>query len=162
MSGGGGSDGRPRRPGIGALLARGPGGGLPPPAPIDFPSLVLPATPNAFLAAPESHPGPKHRALPPLDLPAERVWRALRGLAADFPRTWRRAEWPELRQAEWVVRTALMNFPDLVNAQVDALPDGRSVVWLYSRSLFGHSDLGVNRRRGVAWLAALDAALAPP
>nr|WP_255575105.1 DUF1499 domain-containing protein [Caldovatus aquaticus] len=55
----------------------------------------------------------------------------------------------------------MLNFPDLVNAQADALADGRSAVWLYSRSLFGRSDLGVNRRRGEAWLAALDAALAP-
>ena len=58
-----------------------------------------------------------------------------------------------------MVRTRLLNFPDLVTAQVDALPDGRSALWLYSRSLFGRSDLGTNRRRAEQWLAALDAAL---
>ncbi len=158
MSGAGGGGGAI---GPGALFARGTGGGLPPPAPIDFPRLVLPATPNACLAAPAAHRGPQHRSLPPIDLPPERVWQAVRGLAADFPRTWRRAEWPAMRQAEWVVRTRLMNFPDLVTAQVDALPDGRSALWLYSRSLFGRSDFGANRRRVEAWLAAIDAALAP-
>jgi hypothetical protein len=143
---------------LGALFARGPAG-LPPPAPLDFARLALPGTPNAFLAAPEGrHPG-AHRALPPLDHPPERVWRALRGLAADFPRVWRREEWPERRQAEWVARSATLNFPDLVNAGVEALPDGRSGLWLYSRSLFGRYDFGQNRRRGEAWLAALDAAL---
>jgi uncharacterized protein (DUF1499 family) len=145
-------------PPLAILFGKGPAG-LPPPAPIDFPRLTLPETPNAFLAAPESHAGPKHRALAPIALPPERVWRDLRGLAADFPRAWRRAEWPELRQAEWVVRTRLLNFPDLLTAQVDALPDGRSALWLYSRSLFGHSDFGTNRRRAEQWLAALDAAL---
>ncbi len=32
-------------------------------------------------------------------------------------------------------------------------------LFLYSRSLFGWSDFGVNRTRVEAWLAALDAAL---
>jgi uncharacterized protein (DUF1499 family) len=32
-------------------------------------------------------------------------------------------------------------------------------LFLYSRSLFGWSDLGVNRRRVQAWIEAFDAAL---
>jgi hypothetical protein len=138
--------------------------GLPPPEPVDFARLVLPDTPNAWLAAPAFHPGPKHRALPPLDRPPEAVWRVLRGIGVDFPRTWRRAEWPELRQVEWVARTPLLNFPDLITAQVAEPPGGGgggggSGVYLYSRSLFGRSDFGTNRRRGEQWLVALAAAL---
>ena len=71
------------------LFGRGEGG-LPPPAPVDFATLRLPSTPNAWLAA---------------------------------------------------------------------LPGGAGL-FLYSRSLLGRSDFGVNRRRIHDWRAAFDAALA--
>jgi uncharacterized protein (DUF1499 family) len=74
-------------------------------------------------------------------------------------RVWKMAEWPELRQAQWVARTRWMNFPDLVNAQIVELPAGTGL-FLYSRSLIGHSDLGVNAARVAAWRQAFDAALA--
>ena len=49
----------------------------------------------------------------------------------------------------------MFNFPDLITAQVgEAGPDASTLV-LYSRSVYGYSDLGVNRRRLNAWLAAL-------
>jgi uncharacterized protein (DUF1499 family) len=142
---------------LAALFGRGPAG-LPPPEPIAFARLVLPHTPNAFLAAPPGHQGPKHRTLPPLPVSPDAAWAVLRALGDRFPRCWRLAEWPELRQAQWVERTPLMNFPDIVAAQIVPLPDGAGL-HLYSRSLFGRSDLGTNRRRVERWLAALDAAL---
>ena len=63
-----------------------------------------------------------------------------------------------LRQAQWVARSALMNYPDIIVAEVVPGPEGAGL-FLYSRSLFGWSDMGVNRKRVEAWLAALDAAL---
>jgi hypothetical protein len=82
----------------------------------------------------------------------------LRGLGEGMERVWKQAEWPELRQAQWVARTRWMNYPDLINGQVVALPGG-SGLFLYSRSLVGHSDLGVNKARIAAWRAAFDRAL---
>jgi uncharacterized protein (DUF1499 family) len=56
----------------------------------------------------------------------------------------------------------VFNFPDLVTVQVSpAPPDGATLV-IWSRSVYGESDLGVNRKRVVAWLSALDAALNLP
>jgi uncharacterized protein (DUF1499 family) len=51
-----------------------------------------------------------------------------------------------------------MNYPDIVVAEA-AVVEGGTGLWLYSRSLIGYSDLGVNRARVMAWLAALEAAL---
>ena len=51
-----------------------------------------------------------------------------------------------------------MNYPDIIAAEVRAAPEGAALL-LYSRSLFGWSDLGVNKARAERWLAALDAAL---
>jgi uncharacterized protein (DUF1499 family) len=45
-------------------------------------------------------------------------------------------------------------------AQVLAGPDaGSARLVLWSRSVYGQSDLGVNRKRVAAWLAALGAAV---
>ncbi len=63
--------------------------------------------------------------------------------------------------AQWVVRSAVWNFPDIVAVQVLPRGPGSSTLALYSRSLYGHSDLGVNRRRIEAWLAALSASIQP-
>ncbi|UPY38814.1 DUF1499 domain-containing protein [Sediminicoccus sp. KRV36] len=142
---------------IAALIGRGPKG-LGTPAPIEFASLVQPSSPNTCLAAPAGHPGPKQVTAPILPGSPEEVFTALLRVAEGFPRTWRIAAWPERRQAQWVERSALVNYPDIITAECVATPAGTSL-FLYSRSLFGYSDLGVNGKRVARWLAALAAAL---
>jgi uncharacterized protein (DUF1499 family) len=51
-----------------------------------------------------------------------------------------------------------MNYPDIIVAEAAAVAGGTGL-WMYSRSLIGWSDLGVNRTRVMAWLTALEAAL---
>lgn len=140
------------------MLARGPSG-LPAPMPVDFGTLALPASPNAHLAAPPGSTAQPHEQVPLLPASPEAAWAALRGLGEGFPRSWKLAEWPELRQAQWVARTRLMNYPDIIAAQVIGLPGGAGL-FLYSRSLVGYSDFGVNRRRVAEWLAAFRARIA--
>jgi len=142
---------------IGMLLARGPEG-LPPAAPLDFATLRLPASPNAHLAAPPGVTTERHETLPPFPVPVDAAWEALRRLAEGMERVWLMAEWPVLRQAQWVARTRWMNFPDLINAQVVEVQGGAGV-FLYSRSLIGYSDLGVNAKRVAAWRALLESRL---
>jgi uncharacterized protein (DUF1499 family) len=133
------------------------GGGLPPAEPLDFATLERPSSPNTCLGAPPGFPR-ADLALPPLPADGETAWRALLALGDRFPRTTRLAAWPEQQQAQWVVRSAVLNFPDIMVAEVTGGPAG-SGLFLYSRSLFGYSDFGVNRRRVEAWAAALHAAL---
>jgi hypothetical protein len=142
---------------LSALFGRGPKG-LEDPAPIEFASLVQPRSPNTCLAAPPGHPGPKQVTAPILPATPEAVFNTLLTLAEGFPRTWRLAAWPERRQAQWVERSALVNYPDIIVAEIVATPEGTSL-FLYSRSLFGYSDLGANAKRVARWLAALQAAL---
>lgn len=140
------------------MLGRGTAG-LPPAAPIDFATLRLPSSPNAHLAAPPGATAERHETVPLLAVPADAAWEVLRRLGDGMERVWKMAEWPEQRQAQWVARTRLMNYPDLINAQIVELPGGAGL-FLYSRSLVGYSDLGVNAKRVAAWRGVFERMLA--
>lgn len=145
-----------------AAMLRGRGAeGVPRPAgPTDFGAgFAMPRTPNAALAASPGSPLPATLRHPPLPLSPARAFAALEAVAAAMPRTAPLARFPDRLQAQWVARSALVGYPDVVVGQVEAVPGaGGSAVVLYSRSLIGHSDLGANARRLRAWLAALDEA----
>jgi uncharacterized protein (DUF1499 family) len=141
-----------------ALFGRG-ARGLPPAEPVDFRSLVLPRSPNACLATPAgAHPA-AHLATPPLPAAVATAWPVLRRFGEGFPRTFSLAEWPERRQAQWVERSRRIGFPDVIAAELAEGPEGFAQLFLYSRSLFGWSDFGANRRRVQAWIEGFDAAL---
>jgi len=142
---------------IASLFSQG-AGGLPPATPLDFSTLRLPASPNACLAAPPGGHPQAQITVPPLAADAATAWPVLRSLADGMARVVRYGDFPARRQVHWVARSALMNYPDIIVAQLVAQPDGAGL-FLYSRSLFGWSDMGVNRKRVEAWLAALDNAL---
>lgn len=140
------------------LLGRGTAG-LPPAEAVDFARLRLPTSPNAHLAAPPGATNERHETVPLLPVAPDAAWAVLRRLGEGMARVWKMAEWPAQRQAQWVARSRLMNYPDLVNAQVVEQPGGTGL-FIYSRSLIGHSDFGVNARRVADWRAAFEAAIA--
>ena len=76
-------------------------------------------------------------------------------MAAAQPLSFLAAAYPAERQVHFVARSAWLNFPDLITAQIDEAGREASSLVLYSRSVYGYSDLGVNRRRLNAWLAAV-------
>ena len=137
------------------LLRRG-ADGLPQAEPLEFASLVLPRSPNTCLATPAWHPGFRHIETPLYPVSPERLHEVVVQAAGGFNRTSRYGgEWPARRQSQWVERSALMNWPDIILAEAVAGPQGGSGLFLYSRSLFGWSDMGANRVRMERWLAAL-------
>jgi uncharacterized protein (DUF1499 family) len=140
-----------------SLFSRG-ADGVPAPAPLDFTTLQLPASPNTCLLTPSVAPGQGHLHRGALPASPEAVMAALDRVAAGMPRTFPLARFLARNQAQWVVRSALMNYPDIVVAEAAPVAGGTGL-WLYSRSLIGWSDLGVNRARVMAWLEALEAAL---
>ena len=76
---------------------------------------------------------------------AARLFAAVHAVAAAQPRTFLAASYPDRLQDHWVARSAVFNFPDLITVQVAAAGPTSTLV-LYSRSVYGRSDLGVNRR----------------
>lgn len=142
---------------IGLLFSRG-AAGVPPPLPVDFATLALPPSPNTCLLTPSTAPGVGHLHRDPFPVSTDDAFAAIRATAAAQPRTFPLAEYPGRRQAQWVARTRLMNYPDIVVAEVAPAGDGTGL-WLYSRSLLGWSDLGANRARVMAWLGEFEARL---
>lgn len=133
--------------------------GLPVPLPMDVNGIVRPATPNTALAAP-----PDFMPVPDVFVPAyhvspRRLYAAIHAVAAAQPRIFLAADYPEQLQTDWVARSLVFNFPDLVMVQVLPAGPGSSTLVMYSRSVYGRSDLGVNLARVRIWLAALDAAM---
>lgn len=135
--------------------------GLPAPAPMDVAHIVRPASPNSALAAPAGFRPPPDLVTPIYAVPAARLFADIQALAAAQPRTYPAAAWPDRLQADWVARSAVFNFPDLIMAQVSPAGRNEATLVLYSRSVYGYSDLGVNRKRLEEWLAALDRTLNP-
>jgi len=132
-------------------------GGLPVPPPMDFSHIERPATPNTALAAPAGFMPPPDLETHRYNVPPGRLYAAIREVAAAQALTFPQIAYDDRLQADFVARSAVFNFPDLITVQVT--PDGGLILW--SRSVYGRSDLGVNRKRLQAWLAALDADLAP-
>ena len=127
--------------------------------PVDWATLTRHATPNDALACPaafcpHAKPDwePKSYAMTPEDLLAR-----LKAIARAEPGTRKLGGAPApARSARFIQNTRLMRFPDTID--VDVLPAGAgSTLAIYSRSLIGRKDFGVNRARVARWLKALDA-----
>lgn len=130
--------------------------GLPVPPPMDFAHLTRPSTPNTALAAPAGFSPVPDIVTRRYDIAPAVLYAAVRQVALAQPRTYLQVAYDDRLEAHFVVRSRIMNFPDLIAVHIAS--DGTLVLW--SRSVYGQSDLGVNRRRLTTWLAALDAELA--
>lgn len=130
------------------------------PEPGDLSGLRRPTSPNTALAGPAGFvPTPdittrRYAVDPP------RLYATAQAVVMARPRTTRLSQDAGRMRADHVERSMLFRFPDVVVLQVLAAGQQESELVLYSRSVVGHSDLGVNRRRLVAILADIDAALA--
>ena len=133
--------------------------GLPRPVPLDMSRIERPATPNTFLAGPAGMRPKPDLVVEEQQLPAPVLFEKARDLFVSQPRTYIAAEFPDRLQVHYVVRSATLNFPDLVTVQANAEGADRSRLVIWSRSVYGRSDFGVNRERTKAWLAALQQSL---
>ncbi len=131
--------------------------GFPEPPAMDMTRLERTAAPHDALAAP-----PEFRPAPDIftrayEIPPDRLYAAIRQVALAQPRTWALSAYDDRRQMHFLVRSAVLNFPDFVTVQVT--PDSRLIMW--SRSVYGYYDFNVNLKRLETWQAALDAIMPP-
>jgi uncharacterized protein (DUF1499 family) len=136
--------------------------GLPQPQPFDMARIERPSSPNTALAGPAGFAPTPDVETPIFQVPAVRLRDAVLAVAVAQPRTFLAADHAAQRQIHWVVRSAIFNFPDLVTAQITDAGQDRSTLVLYSRSVYGYSDLGANRQRLNTWLAAVQTKINHP
>lgn len=128
----------------------------------DFDTLVRPASPNHWLVGPAdlSRLSPDQIA-PVYALSAAGLTKAWREVVERHPRTRLVALADDPPQVEAEQRSALFGFVDHISFRALPLAADRSTFIAYSRSRVGYWDLGVNRRRLTAWVAALGDLVAP-
>lgn len=129
------------------------------PAPGDISQIRRPASPNTCLAGPAGFLPTPDFSTRYYDVSAEQLLATVQDVILAQPRTETLALDGALLRADYVVRSRVFGFPDIVLAQVLRTASGQSALVLYSYSLKGHYDFGVNRRRVVAILSALDKAV---
>lgn len=129
--------------------------GLPPPVLLDMTKIERTSTANTYLAGPAGMRPEPDLVIGPFASPAPALYEKARVVLGGMPRTFIAAEFPRQRQLHYVVRSELLNFPDLVTVQVDPAGADHATLVIWSRSVYGRSDFGVNRERTKAWLAAL-------
>jgi uncharacterized protein (DUF1499 family) len=126
--------------------------------PVDWATLMRHATPNDALVCPAArYPNaqpdwePKTYAMAPGELLTR-----LQQVAFAEPNVIKLPPAPNRELvARFIQRTRLMRYPDTIDIEVFPAGAG-STLAIYSRSLIGAKDFGVNRARLARWLAALD------
>lgn len=118
---------------------------------VDPLAVPVPVAVGHFLVRPEGGDtaGPVF-ALPPADLLA-----AFDRVARRQPRVAVLAGSTDEGMITYVARSRWIGFPDYVTVRALPAGDGGSRLALFARQRFGREDLGVNRARTEAWLAAL-------
>lgn len=121
----------------------------------DLAALTPPETPNYWYACSKGLCRNASAEAPSFALPPDRLLQIVRQAALAQPRTTLAADRSGERRLDFVQLTAILRFVDSISIGVAPLPDGRTGLIIYSHSNLGRGDLGANRKRVEAWIAAI-------
>jgi len=126
-------------------------------SPIDFSTLKRGPNPNQYLVCPPHLCTAATDASSPVyDVSQDALKKAWLAIMAKQPRTVQIGVSSDASQYDFIQRSEWVRFPDTITVKFIALPTGQSTLAIYSRSHYGYSDLGVNRKRIEDWLKRLD------
>jgi len=125
--------------------------------PIDFASLERKASPNQYLIAPDgATPRAKPDSVSPVfGVAPDQLRDAFLAVTSEAPRTKLLNQSADGLRLSLVQRSAVLRFPDYIDVSILPAGGDGSTIAVYSRSRFGYSDMGVNRRRVEDWMMAL-------
>jgi uncharacterized protein (DUF1499 family) len=127
---------------------------------LDFAKLKKISKPNQYLVCPESEceetPDLASRTYPVNATRLAAIWHSTVMAEPDVVELSRDQA---ALKIEYVQRTNRMRYPDIITVQFLERPHGQSTIAVFSRSIYGYSDRGVNKVRITDWLAKLDKAL---
>jgi uncharacterized protein (DUF1499 family) len=126
--------------------------------PVDFAQLRLKSSPNQYLVCPEGDcSGQAHAVAPDFSVSVDRLQAAWFAVVESQPSTEIIGRNDAARQFDIETLTPLIGYPDTVTVRFIELASDRSTLMIYSRSHYGHSDLGANQKRIDRWLAEVTA-----
>jgi uncharacterized protein (DUF1499 family) len=112
--------------------------------------------PNRFRLGPDLPAGDRVDGGPPVfEVPVEALQEAWARMIADEPRVRLLQRDDAARTLEYEVRSRFLRFPDRVSVRFVPLGAARSTIALFSRSVYGYYDFGVNERRVRRWARRL-------
>ena len=122
--------------------------------PVDFSDIKLTDKPNQFLMCPPHLcNADRHADSPMFDVSVDRLRERWREVVAEQPSVELLAE--NGQQFDYVQRSARFRFPDIITVRLISVSPSQSTLAIYSRSVYGKSDFGVNHKRIEAWLKIL-------
>ncbi len=125
---------------------------------IDFATLQRTSKPNQYVVCPPGLCSAKvDLESPTFDASVDEVRSAWQRVADAEPRVELAAKDEERQVYDYVQRSSLMRYPDIITVQFLNLDGGGSTLAIYSRSIYGRSDFSVNAKRITDWLTKLDA-----
>ena len=129
---------------------------------VDFDTLRRRDRPNDYLAcAPGYCIAKADREVPVFPVPVEKLEEEWLAMMEETPRVRIAGSRRPERFYDFEQRVAVFGFPDRIAVRFFEAGDGRSTLAVYSRSLYGYSDLGVNRRRVNSWLESFSRRFTP-
>jgi uncharacterized protein (DUF1499 family) len=123
---------------------------------VEFRTMELADKPNQYLVCPPDYCSAVPQAFSPVfGMPVEQLHARWQKILDARPRVRLLDESPDGLQFDYVQRSARFRFPDIITVRFIPVPPEHSTLAVYSRSVYGRSDLGVNHARVEAWLTDL-------
>lgn len=124
---------------------------------MEFTTLERPTSPNTWLIAPRDAQISARRDgdAPEFRMTASDLAAAWQALLTTQPRTRILGVSDDGLQVEAEQRSAVFGFVDRISFRAAPIDGDTSSLFVYSRSLAGYWDIGVNQRRVTAWVGAL-------
>lgn len=124
--------------------------------PVIWDDLQRPVSPNSYLLAPPRFTdAATDETAPIFRAPVKVLKQWWNAVIAQQPRIKNISESEDGLQIDYVQRTAFMRFPDCITVRFIYIDAKRTTLTIYSRSVYGYSDFGVNKARVQSWLAKL-------
>ncbi len=128
---------------------------------VDFKNLVLPKTPNYYLICPTDYCSVTPNKIAPIFHESlQIVQKKWNEIISKQPRIQLLYSNRQQNTMTYIQRSKLFRFPDYIYVRLIALSNDQTTIALYSRSKYGHSDFGVNKKRLQQWLQLLKIAVA--
>ncbi len=123
---------------------------------VAFADLELTENPNQFLVcSPSICNADPHADSPVFDVSVDELRERWHEVIASQPRMEVLVADQERDHFEYVQRSARFRFPDIIVVRFISVSPSQSTLAIYSRSVYGKSDFGLNRERIEAWLRIL-------